>query len=1488
MRTKITHYLSYVLALFMLTAYVPLNAQHFDKAVVKESLVKRTPGNPANLEKSPQSVVLNKFGAYKKRTNDLQVPAPIKLLPKTNKSALKATKLQPIMKIKGGPQLWGVIEYSDAWESLPEEERPTGLYSFLASTPNTENPLLLTGTNGPNGGGVFYNDAFHYVNYIIMYESVIVTYTYNYDINTWQQNGYSQYGSDGNIIGTDLTYDAETGNVYGYFYNPLDNTEPMRFGTITYNDYGATVTNIAQEENDMICLAADNNGQLFAISSDGGFWKVNKTTGEKDLIDYTGVRPSTFRQSATFDRNTGKLYWTAFLEDFTSALYEVNPINGRATLISEIPDNMEISCLYIPDPEAEDNAPAAVTDFSVSFEGSSKEGIVEFTLPTETYGGETLSGIIDYKITANDIVVKQSKAQAGTKIHETISVENGFNELAVITTNTAGDSPISNKINKWVGYDIPESPTNVILEIDKESRKTVLSWKAPVGSLNGGFFDATTLKYNVVRYPGKIEVAHEIQETLFHEILPESELTAYYYEVTAINGDMASNPATSNKQAIGTAFEVPFIDDFSKGDTYGLYTIINANEDDKTWSESNNCFSYFFSWMNSADDWLITPPVKLKTGETYTFSFDIKGSSSYDIERYAVSFGRNTDPNSYQELIPSTELKSSNYVTVKKDINIESDGDYYFGIHALSDAYKGILSVTNIKILNGTKTSAPDSVTNLSIIPANQGELKAFIKFTAPTRFIDGSQLTNLNKIEVYREKDILISTIENPTPGQEYNCTDNNAINGYNHYTVYAYNDNGQGKAASDSTYVGQDIPMAPMNVKIKDNGTGTTLTWETPATTGIHGGYVDSSQLVYNIYDPEGNLIKEKNQNNSWSYTTDMEAQTGLIYYGVTAVSVAGESSLKTSNYLVTGKPHTLPFQESFAGGGTSNTFWWSYGSNPINAFSFAVDNASDHDMGSAYWFAINEDEYAYLNSGKITLSGSNHPMLFFDYYVNPGDDTTIKVNVECAGEEEKTLETLDIKTLKGNTTWRKATVIFDEQTIKAKYFVLKFYVQSKEWMSPIYIDNIEIRDVLKYDLKNQSTVLPPSVMSGDSIEIKTTIFNYGSEDAENFRLNLYANDQFVMGTELERLNFNADTIVILNYKPKLDVSSEVILTTSIDYSMDQNKDNNTSEAIEVNVLKPQYPTISDLSGSCSNGQITLTWSRPDIYDNNVEEGFESFTPWSTTGCNGWSVFDGDRSITNAYTAMWYPHIGEELSFIVFNKNYAIMDATQEPIFTAHSGDQCMAAFATVHDYTQDIPNDDWLITPELSGETQTISFWIKSLTDYKEDFYVYYSTEKADTSSLRKNLIAFEKWGIGSSWTQYEYELPAGAKYFGIRYTSNLSGILIDDFAYTGTPLVIKGYNIYRDNTLIDYVTANTTSYQIEIQDAEQHSYAVTVVYNTGESASSNVISLTTSISEIFQSDEIVDIYTIDGIKLPVTDINLLKTGIYIINGKKCLVK
>jgi len=92
--------------------------------------------------------------------------------------------------------------------------------------------------------------------------------------------------------------------------------------------------------------------------------------------------------------------------------------------------------------------------------------------------------------------------------------------------------------------------------------------------------------------------------------------------VTSYNDGIEGESASSNSVSVGDALLPPYSQDFTEKNSLGLFTVVDVNNDNKTWTYSNGTVRYAYHMKNNADDWLITPPLKLKRGYMYEFSFD--------------------------------------------------------------------------------------------------------------------------------------------------------------------------------------------------------------------------------------------------------------------------------------------------------------------------------------------------------------------------------------------------------------------------------------------------------------------------------------------------------------------------------------------------------------------------------------------------------------------------------------------------------------------------------------------------------------------------------------------------------------------------------------------------------------------------------------------------------------------------------------------------
>ena len=199
------------------------------------------------------------------------------------------------------------------------------------------------------------------------------------------------------------------------------------------------------------------------------------------------------------------------------------------------------------------------------------------------------------------------------------------------------------------------------------------------------------------------------------------------------------------------------------------------------------------------------------------------------------------------------------------------------------------------------------------------------------------------------------------------------------------------------------------------------------------------------------------------------------------------------------------------------------------------------------------------------------------------------------------------------------------------------------------------------------------------------------------------------------------------------------------------------------------------------------------------------------------------------------------------------------------------------------------DWLISPQLSGDAQTISFWVNSLTGSNgiTTYEVAYSTTDSLYDSFKTVLLKDTVNKV--AWREVSVDLPAGAKYFAIHHTTpidNFQMLMLDDVTYTRGIGDVLGYKVYRDGK---YLATVTTPYFADDND-DDHQYQVTVLYNSGESGYSNTVGKTsTGIGNATNDNaKVIGIYNLQGNKT-----QHLSKGVNIIkysNGaiKKVLVK
>lgn len=1334
-----------------------------------------------------------------------------------------------------------------------------GIYSYDIPT-NQFSPVKLTSDLFANGGGVATEDTYYSIKVQELWGWYFI-YGYEYNLETWEQITYTSSLSEIDIA-YDFAYDSTSGKVYGSYIG--DEYSGSFWGEMNLSTMKST--RIATLEKPLVAIACNPDGQFYGISAEGDFYKVDKTSGQLLLIGNTGVQINDIPQSATFDLKNNTLYWSACRADETNALYTVNVISGKAELVDVFEGEAPFVGMYIPTPEAEFDAPAAVSDLAVNFPNGATSGNVTFTIPTLTYGGETLTGAVNYTLRVNDQSAATGAGTPGQAISVPLTLSPGQTKFTLRTSNIAGESPEA-EYSCFIGNDGPTAVTNI--KVNNANGIVTISWDAPTTSINGGYFDPAALRYNVVRLPDNKVIAQNLSSRQITDELSAVELTAYKYAITPFNGDLEGVTANSPGVVVGEYCSIPYHEDFSDNSTWDFFTVINVDNDRQTWEYFSGYYGGItgdyavidYDFTNPKNDWLITPALKLEADCVYRLKFKSVSKRTLP-EKLEVRFGTdNTVDGMTTVILEPTEITTDEYITeIYKDwefeIPVTVSGLYYIGFHACSEVYMSRLYIGDIVVEEAGRAEAPEAPSDLTLIPGEKGALEVTASAVVPSKTINGDDLHAIEKMEFY-VNDVLQKTFENPTPGEKLTAV-LPTIQGDNTVMVKAYNIAGQGLEAKDNVYTGVVVPNEVTNLTLKYENGKAILSWTAP-TSGVNGGYIDPEALEYMIY------------RNDYTYTYctgteyvddlsdyDVKDQTIISYY-VYPRSAAGMGTGVSSNAIVIGNGvYSLPYKESFPNGYTSNGVWgvtsttetsWHTTTRGLDVTSYDGDN------GMAYFLPRGPQESSLIYTGHFSLAGTANPALSM-YVYNAGTEANkleILATTNYADYDVLTSVVQGTDDLKKG--WNQ--IVVDLNKYKGEpwvAFAFRGTSAASNWEHSMYIDCIEIYDNLKYNIGIDEFDAPAAISFGSSGTFGGVITNYGSENALSFDVNLYANNEIVESKKIARLLAGASETFTFTTTPVFDMAPYADYKIVVDFAADENLTNNTSDTRKVLIVVPEYNTVTTLEGEISgNGEVTLNWEmpEPDEAPQSRLESFEDYTPFIIENIGDWKLVDVDGE--DGTLGIAYNGSNVIVDNVTLPHAYQVYNAEKAGLgsqigldaFLPHTGEQYLTSWQDT-----DGECDDWLISPELSGDAQVISFYVKTpVPNYGfETFEVLYSTTGNDIDDFVK--VDGIKEEAFMTWEQVAAYLPEGAKYFAIRHTSVGKWVLaIDDIRFVAKgaqleKLNVTGFKIYRDNVLIGTIngTDKLTFIDTNLKDGQTYTYAVTTLYEQGESGYSNRVTIT----------------------------------------------
>lgn len=982
------------------------------------------------------------------------------------------------------PKIIAGVVKADSWTT---NNAKAGIYQ-LEAVPGGTLTQLSEGNDvflAPLGGAVYVDGTMKGIHFKQEWDPYLSANSYTvyhveYDMATWQRTkAVAMDNTYANLIATSgITHDPVTGQDYGIFYNFNLDMQVLgrKLATIDFSKDRPSKSIIDNVETLFAAITATTGGFIYGVGQDGYLYIIDKTDATLYPLADLGITDiSTYPSSMTCDPRTGKLYWSYVTTAMKSVLYEITPTIGSvsATKVMDVPDNAYLVNLYIA--PTKEGAPTAASGLVVDFEGERTTGTVAFTMPELDQDGQPLTGELTYIIRANGESVATGKGTPTEAVSTEVTVpKSGDTEVSVVVTNDKGESlPV--KENLYIGRDTPQPVTDLHLIYNMATGKAELTWTAPTTGIHDKELTAANLSYQVTRQPGDVQVATGIKETSFSEPLDNTgDLKSYYYEVTPVNGDMMGEAKSSNTIVLGDALVPPFFENFTTQAGFDRFTVVDANNDGKTWERFHKYYSYSGTTVDAAsitasystadDDYLLTPVLRLERGSRYALTFVARKSyspASYD-QKMEVLLGEGDDFSTYQK-IGTYDIDDVNDMTFEEEVVPAADGLYRIAFHAISNAKSDQLLLSSIKLAAPMAGTAPKAVTDIVITAGEKGALTAIVSITAPSQNIRDEELTAITKIDVLDKNGQVVGTIANPAPGQPCTIECTGLQNGFNTLTVVAYVDENAGEKTAKEAFIGVDRPAAPSNVLLTDNGSTAVLSW-TPPTTGYYGYYINPDALKYNLYTISDDGYADPFKDDiTQPYDTQEPTNSGdqkLLYFALDAESAAGYGPLEASNSLVVGEAYPLPFQETFSKGLHSNQFVWFEGEEFSKNFTIIGDKSADDD-NAALAFTPNYSTFGIFSTGKISIAEAQEPAFSFWYYAEAEEKASLLVYIDKLPQGQLT-SVADIDyTTETESGWKKVEVDLTP-FMASPYVILRFgMVSVSENYTPVIIDNIQVYD-------------------------------------------------------------------------------------------------------------------------------------------------------------------------------------------------------------------------------------------------------------------------------------------------------------------------------------------------------------------------------------------------------------------------------------------
>lgn len=715
-------------------------------------------------------------------------------------------------------------------------------------------------------------------------------------------------------------YDPEADKVYGY--TSSENGMGYAYFSAPGNDPSATVC-VRTPDYSEICVSLAFNtddGMLYGINRDDDFVKIDPATGEQTVVMPTGLHTRYAIAGMLYLPESKKFILETLETDEVYAIAEIDPTTKTVTKLGYFDNFEQFPFFYMTDTAA-DPAPIRAPELDeAKFDHAAGTAKISYFIPTVYFGGGTVSGDMKWYALLDGEKYSEGSTTAGDIVTAEFSgIDPGVHEFGFYVEQDGKKSTL-NMMSRFVGYDIPNTPTDVTLGEDR------IEWTPVTRCVNNGYLDVASLVYHV--YVNGVEVGTTPESFLDYTLPVDMPYASYLATVVADNMGYLSASGRSERVRAGVPWQPDFEIIPTPADAY-VCSVFDLNQDKDYWEyyedDDNPDTGYFASPRGNgvaSNDWLFMPPMLLDDpAVTYEVSYEMGNFSTWYPEmELGVYLHDELDPR-----VISTTIREKSAVNNTKQFDvytqrfaISEPGVYYLSFFTDAQPYQTGIRVREIKITKlHTATDLPSEVTDLTAVGAPKGELKALVDFNMPLTYITGEQIPASTVIDVRAalgETEFYASA----APG-EHVSMELPSQQGFNRVAVMTSIGGVAGQESVVDVFTGIDIPgpIGSIDGYVTEDNLSLTAIWTAPSE-GENGYYIDPDDVVYNLmeYGENGWEVVEVLGKNVFEYTYTVPAGTPLATarFGIAASTVAGLCSTVGWITDALGTPYDLPVLEEF----------------------------------------------------------------------------------------------------------------------------------------------------------------------------------------------------------------------------------------------------------------------------------------------------------------------------------------------------------------------------------------------------------------------------------------------------------------------------------------------------------------------------------------------------------------------------------------------